>query len=74
MLLKVLIKIGIQDIALAGFDGYSSDRQTNYYSSEMEYLFAKQRGKEINSYVNNMLDQFKKKINIKFITQTLYTI
>jgi 4-hydroxy 2-oxovalerate aldolase len=72
MLLKVLKKTGIKDVTLAGFDGYSQDRETNYYLSKMEYDFAKQRGEEINENVNQMLSEFRKYLNIKFITTTLY--
>lgn len=72
MLLKVMLKIGIKRVSLAGFDGYSSNRLTNYYSSEMEYNFAKQKGDEINAYVNKMLPVFKEQLEINFITTTAY--
>jgi 4-hydroxy 2-oxovalerate aldolase len=72
MLLKVLIKLKIKEVALAGFDGYSQDKDTNYYSSKMEYDFAKQKGEEINANVNDMFQILKKDINLKFITDTLY--
>jgi 4-hydroxy 2-oxovalerate aldolase len=72
MLLKVMIKIGVRSAALAGFDGYSFDRETNYYSSEMEYQSARQKSEEINTYVNKMLAGFKKDIEVNFITSTLY--
>lgn len=71
MLLKVLMKSGVKDVALAGLDGYSSN-EDNYYSSQMEYDFAKRLGKEINDYVNKILPTINKKMNLNFITQTLY--
>lgn len=72
MLLKMFIKAGVSHVSLAGFDGYSSDRETNYYSSKMEYDFAKQKGDEINAYVNKTLALFRSQINIEFVTKTLY--
>lgn len=72
MLLKVMIKIGVDRVVLAGLDGYSSDRETNYYSSKMEYEAAKQKGDEINAYVNRMLGDMKNHLNIRFLTDTLY--
>ncbi|MDR1631154.1 MAG: aldolase catalytic domain-containing protein [Oscillospiraceae bacterium] len=72
MLMKVMVKSGVREVALAGFDGYSYDRETNYYSSEMEYRFAKQKGEEINADVNKNLRELKKRIDFKFITNTLY--
>lgn len=74
MLLKVLVKIGVKNVALAGLDGYSSDRESNYYSSKMEYDFAKQKADEINEYVNNYLSKLRKIISCKFITSTLYKV
>jgi 4-hydroxy 2-oxovalerate aldolase len=74
MLLKVLIKSGIKNVALAGFDGYSQDRETNYYSSKMEYDFAKRQGDEINANVNQVLPVLEKEINLEFITNTVYKI
>jgi 4-hydroxy 2-oxovalerate aldolase len=72
MLLKVLIKSGINSVALAGFDGYSQNRETNYYLSKMEYDFAKRQGEEINANVNQVLPILKKDINVEFITSTAY--
>lgn len=74
MLLRVMLKLGIHQVTLAGFDGYSSDRQTNYYSSKMEYEFAKQKGEEINAYVNRILQEWQGILEVKFITPTRYKI
>lgn len=74
MLLKVLSKLNIKHIAMAGLDGYSSDRATNYYSSQMEYEHAKKLSKEINSYVDNYLAQLKSTQSMEFITKTLYQL
>ena len=71
MLLKALIKAGVKNVALAGFDGYSSSAD-NYYHSQMEYDFAKRMGQEINAYVDKMLPELSKQIHIEFITSTLY--
>jgi 4-hydroxy 2-oxovalerate aldolase len=74
MLLKIMVKLGVSEVALAGFDGYSCDRETNYYSSEMEYQSARQKSAEINADVNKNLRELKKMMAIKFITGTLYEV
>ena len=74
MLLKVLMKIGVTRVTLAGFDGYSSDRETNYYSTKMEYEFAKQKGDEINAYVDRILIELRRQITLTFITSTVYKV
>lgn len=74
MLLKVLVKIGVKEVVLAGLDGYSSDRQSNYYLSKMEYDFAKQKADEINAYVNGILPSFQEQLRMVFITKTIYKL
>lgn len=74
MLLKILARLEVNNVALAGLDGYSSDRQSNYYSSKMEYEFAKQKADEINAYVNGILPSFQEKMRMEFITKTIYEL
>ena len=71
MILKVLSKVAVKHVYLAGFDGYKTDAD-NYYSSKMEYEFAKRLGEDINCYVNNTLPALRKKMDITFITPTFY--
>lgn len=72
MLLRVLSQLDIKHIAFAGLDGYSSDKDSNYYSSKMEYDHAKKLSKEINSYVDDFLAKLKDKQSLEFVTTTLY--
>jgi 4-hydroxy 2-oxovalerate aldolase len=72
MALKVMIKSGVKQISLAGFDGYSLDKESDYFSSKMEYEFSKRMGQEINAYVDKTLAKMKSELDIKFITPTLY--
>lgn len=72
MLLRVLSKIGVDIVYLAGFDGYSIDKETNYFSSKMEYDFSKQKGDEINADVNRFLAEIKDKMTVHFLTHTEY--
>ncbi len=74
MALKVLMRTGVTDIALAGFDGYSLNKESDYFSSKMEYEFSKRMGQEINADVNKTLCKFKSKLNFQFITPTLYRL
>ena len=72
MLMKVLKQLSVGHVALAGLDGYSTDRDSNYYTSKMEYALNKQKGDEINAYVNRILTEIKKEISFQFITTTIY--
>ena len=72
MLLRVLCKVGVPEVYLAGFDGYSIDKESNYFSSKMEYEFSKQKGEEINSDVNRFLAEIKDRLAVHFLTHTEY--
>lgn len=72
MLMKILKKCGVKDVLLCGLDGYSANREVNYYTSKMEYEHSKRLGEEINRDVNKNLIEFRKSINIEFVTTTLY--
>ena len=72
MLLRALDKAGVKEVNLAGFDGYSIDKESNYYSSKMEYEFSKQKGEEINADVNKFLSEIKDRLTVHFLTHTEY--
>ncbi|WP_294378090.1 aldolase catalytic domain-containing protein [uncultured Clostridium sp.] len=71
MLLKVLKKIGIKKIALAGFDGYS-EKEINYFNSNMEYSFAKRKSAYLNEYAKTFINEYRGKITVEFITDSYY--
>ena len=73
MLLKVMKKIGVQSVALGGFDGYIGDKKQNYINAYMEYSFNKEQAEKTNQYVTDVLDDLKKDIDMNFITDSLYT-
>ena len=74
MLMRVLIRIGISEVMLAGLDGYAMDKDSDYYSSRMEYEFTKQKGEEINADVNRFLSQIRDKMSVHFLTHTEYKV
>lgn len=71
MLLKALQRIGIKEVACAGFDGYT-ENGSNYYKPSMEYWFSKRKAKEFNTYVKECLKQMEKEITVHFITDSFY--
>lgn len=78
MLLRLLSDIGVEDVALAGFDGYETDpKKRNYLSDSMEILSVGNRATEINKEIAEMLEDFNNsrrnpKMNIRFITPSRF--
>lgn len=71
MLLKALKALKAASIALAGFDGYS-ENEMNYYNTNMEYDFAKEKAAYLNQYVKSYLEREMKDVAISFVTESYY--
>lgn len=71
MLLKAMIKCGVKEVNLAGFDGYSKS-QDNYFNTSREYSFAKEKSRYLNKYVKDFLAAIADKIQVNFVTKSHY--
>lgn len=69
MLMKLLYKVGMERIYVAGFDGYQT-RKCNYVDSYMENQYTEGQEENIRNagYVSNI----RKKMEVVFLTQSLY--
>lgn len=72
MCINLLLKTGCRDIALAGFDGFSSNRGSNYYTSEMENDIGDDRILKMNKAITEKLKMLKRYINVHSVTKSLY--
>ena len=74
MLLKLLIRIGVKEVFLAGFDGYATDDRPNYFNPDMEYQFTSNEAKALNDYVIGELKKLSNDIKVRFITRSYYNV
>ncbi len=72
MLLEFFIKIGIKDIAFAGFDGFSILNKDNYFEDNITLSKDKQDIKLFNEVIAKQLKTYSKYIQINFITDSEY--
>ncbi len=72
MCISMLKKIGVETIVLAGFDGFSEDRAKNFYERTMDVDMESERVHRVNIAMSEKIQQFKKQINMQFLTQTKY--
>ena len=72
MLIKFLIKIGVENIILAGIDGYSKDSEKNYANDRMKLVTSKETLDGMNSGINYMLNKYSEQCSIKFLTREKY--
>ncbi|MDD3412680.1 MAG: aldolase catalytic domain-containing protein [Lachnospiraceae bacterium] len=73
MLLRLLIKTGVEKVSLAGFDGYTHAKGENYFNVAMEYAFVNDYAEKLNRYTKETLEQMATSLQIDFITKSKYT-
>lgn len=71
MLIRLLEKIGVKDISLAGFDGYTPD-DVNYFDENMEYSFVKEKADSLNESGRRFFRDMTGRMHIEFVTESYY--
>ncbi|WP_288312110.1 aldolase catalytic domain-containing protein [uncultured Selenomonas sp.] len=71
MLIKAMKEMGVRQVDLAGFDGYSKS-EDNYFDISREYGFVKEKADYLNKYVRDFLNSINDSVMIKFITRSHY--
>lgn len=74
MAVRFLIKYGVKEVYLAGFDGYSHDSGENYGDSNMVYITKNDVLDAMNKGIANVLKEYKKSIKIIFVTEPGYIV
>lgn len=72
MFLKVLERIKIHRVTLAGFDGYKGLGEADYIRPNLEYHFDRQKAENVNQYVRNELNKKKDTLQMVFLTDSMY--
>lgn len=78
MCLRLLNKLHIGRVALAGFDGFGDTHDQNYADASLPYIDPGKRWEELNAEIVDMLEDFKKMtqdyMQIHFITDSKFTV
>lgn len=69
MLLKLLLKLSVEEVYVAGFDGYREEGE-NYVTSYMASQHTK--GMEENIRNRRYIEDIRKQMNIQFLTDSIY--
>lgn len=70
MILRLLKKLEVERVALAGFDGYQTDHKANYVADYMASQHTK--GEEENKKIKGYMEQLEKQMEISYLTESLY--
>ncbi len=70
---NLMKKCGVNEIYLAGFDGFSSDINENYYSQDLRHPVTPQQAKERNEFYKEYILALKNSgIKVTFLTPSKY--
>ena len=72
MLLNLLVSLGIHEVAIAGFDGFSSNPEDNYFALGLSMGSSIESKVEKNKLVSKEVKLLQKKLHIHFLTNSIY--
>lgn len=72
MLINLLKKCGVNNFALAGYDGFDYSNSKNYFDERMINNIASEQQEKNNSAIIEFFKKLRKTTTVSFITPTLY--
>lgn len=72
MLLSVLEKCGIKSVVLAGFDGFKSRYDENYYNDELNLRIEENELNEKQIRIKKQLQEMQKVMKLQYLTNSVY--
>ena len=71
MFMRLMMKLGVKEVMLAGFDGYTPD-DINYFDGKMAYDFVREKADILNRQVKDFLAGEGKGLQVTFVTKSHY--
>lgn len=72
MLLRLINKLGVKNVTLAGFDGFTTQTPDNYYSYKIANYNTEEVARKKTEDITNQIRKLEKSMNIDFLTPSLY--
>ncbi len=72
MALRLMKRLGVKQVALAGFDGYSTNQQQNYVSEKMILNTNAEVVGKRNRAIMQQVKELSEEMKIQFVTKSLY--
>lgn len=73
ILIKALINLKVNEVYLAGFDGFSKYAK-NYYDKTQQFYQQQENISEVTNAIIEQLAEFQKRIKIEFLTESSYIV
>lgn len=72
IIMNLLRTVDVTDVALAGFDGFSTDVDANYYDSKLNRPVNKEQAERRNKRAKDYLASLAGTVNVSFLTPSRY--
>lgn len=72
MLLRLLVLVGVKEVALAGLDGYKSSFEEDFVDISNTRGWREPFPGFLNSYIRNEIRKYRSKLNVSFVTTSLF--
>ena len=72
MLLNLMVSMGVKGVAIAGFDGFSSNPEENYFAQGLSMGSSIASKVEKNQLVSDQVAKLQRKIKMIFLTDSIY--
>ena len=72
MVLRLMKRLGVKHVALAGFDGYSTNQQQNYVSEKMILNTSTEVLEQRNAAIVQQIEGLREDLEIEFVTPSMY--
>lgn len=70
--LKLMTACGASELLLAGFDGFSTNMNLNYYDKSMRRPVSEEQVQRRNDYFRTYVKRLRESIPVTFLTRSLY--
>ena len=74
MLIRLLSRVGVSQVLLAGFDGFEVDVSANYYIDSFKRNIEREAAQRKNDLVSKQLQSALKDVPYRVITPTMYEL
>ena len=72
MLFNLLIKMGIDEICVAGFDGYHTNVERNYYARNLINSVDRENLSQINKHIQKYMEKVESHMKVRYLTESMY--
>ena len=72
IIFNILKNLNVENVLLAGFDGFSINMNENYYDATLRNQITIEQAELRNNFYKKLFSDMKKYMNIEFITESMY--